>query len=127
MDLKLLWVDVMEIVWVTILSKVANEDKDAARASKEALEEAAILQDSFVAAMSGDVTAMANTVTMMKGYDDDDDDKGGAPDDAMIVQQQQQQQQALPMQVLAACWPLIAMWPVLYGSYQVEKLLGLEV
>lgn len=29
MDLKLLWVDVMEIVWVTILSKVANEDKNA--------------------------------------------------------------------------------------------------
>ena len=29
MDLKLLWVDVMEDVWVTILSKVANEDKVA--------------------------------------------------------------------------------------------------
>ena len=27
LDLKLLWVDVMEVVWVTILSKVANEDK----------------------------------------------------------------------------------------------------
>ncbi|KAH8044946.1 hypothetical protein JL720_16891 [Aureococcus anophagefferens] len=27
LDLKLLWVDAMEIVWVTILSKVANDDK----------------------------------------------------------------------------------------------------
>ena len=27
LDLKLLWVDVMEIVWVTILSKVANQDE----------------------------------------------------------------------------------------------------
>ena len=27
LDLKLLWVDVMEIVWVTILSQVANQDK----------------------------------------------------------------------------------------------------
>ena len=26
LDLKLLWVDVMEIVWVTILSRVANQD-----------------------------------------------------------------------------------------------------
>ena len=25
LDLKLLWVDVMEIVWVTILSRVANQ------------------------------------------------------------------------------------------------------
>ena len=29
LDLKLLWVDAMEIVWVTILSKVANADKVA--------------------------------------------------------------------------------------------------
>ncbi|EGB09882.1 hypothetical protein AURANDRAFT_4597, partial [Aureococcus anophagefferens] len=29
LDLKLLWVDAMEIVWVTILSKVANDDKVA--------------------------------------------------------------------------------------------------
>jgi protein Mpv17 len=26
LDLKLLWVDVMEIVWVTLLSRVANKD-----------------------------------------------------------------------------------------------------
>merc|ERR1711998_153242 len=32
LDLKLLWVDVMEIVWVTLLSKVANDDKDANKA-----------------------------------------------------------------------------------------------
>jgi len=30
LDLKLLWVDAMEVVWVTLLSKVANDDKEAA-------------------------------------------------------------------------------------------------
>ena len=37
LDLKLLWVDVMEIVWVTLLSRVANKDvqegKEEVRAS----------------------------------------------------------------------------------------------
>ena len=33
----------------------------------------------------------------------------------------------LPAKVLAACWPLIAMWPVLYAGYQIEKMVGLEV
>lgn len=117
----------MEIVWVTILSKVANEDKDAARASEEALEEAAILQDSFVAAASGGVPAMANAAAAaMNANGDEHDNKGDASNNDMTAQQTQQQQ-VLPMQVLAACWPLIAMWPVLYGTYQVEKLLGLEV
>ena len=31
LDLKLLWVDAMEVVWVTLLSKVANDDKEAAK------------------------------------------------------------------------------------------------
>lgn len=29
LDLKLLWVDAMEVAWVTLLSKVANDDKEA--------------------------------------------------------------------------------------------------
>jgi len=33
LDLKLLWVDAMEVVWVTLLSKVANDDKEAGRAA----------------------------------------------------------------------------------------------
>ena len=31
----------------------------------------------------------------------------------------------LPKKALMACWPLIAMWPVLYAGYQVESMLGL--
>ena len=36
MDLKLLWVDMMEVVWVTILSKVNHKDKQAANKQEEA-------------------------------------------------------------------------------------------
>ena len=31
----------------------------------------------------------------------------------------------LPKKVLGACWPLIAMWPVLYAGYQAEIALGI--
>ena len=31
----------------------------------------------------------------------------------------------LPKKVLGACWPLLAMWPVLYAGYQVEVALGI--
>lgn len=31
----------------------------------------------------------------------------------------------LPKKVLGACWPLLAMWPVLYVGYQAEVALGI--
>jgi protein Mpv17 len=91
MDLKLLWVDAMEVVWVTILSKVANEDKDAARQLEEEQGEESTM-------------AMAASTT---------------EDENQFV--------ATSQKVFAACWPLLAMWPVLYAGYQLEVMLGLEV
>eukprot|EP00529_Nitzschia_sp_RCC80_P041368 CAMPEP_0113507626 /NCGR_PEP_ID=MMETSP0014_2-20120614/36571_1 /TAXON_ID=2857 /ORGANISM="Nitzschia sp." /LENGTH=392 /DNA_ID=CAMNT_0000403259 /DNA_START=265 /DNA_END=1443 /DNA_ORIENTATION=+ /assembly_acc=CAM_ASM_000159 len=93
LDLKLLWVDVMEVVWVTILSKVANEDKDAARMVEDAEGE-----------LATDTAALAAT-------------EKGQPKTA----------EELLQTVLAACWPLIAMWPVLYAGYRLEVFMGLEV
>ena len=99
LDLKLLWVDVMEVVWVTILSKVANEDKIAAMKEDESLEVAAVETDFGV-------------------------------DPSLEIELSREQEMdnlafELPKKVLLACWPLIAMWPVLYAGYQVEVMLGL--
>lgn len=80
LDLKLLWVDVMEVVWVTILSKVNNEDKD------------------------------------QKFKEENGDSPTAVKEDGV---------REVFMKVLAACWPLIAMWPVLYMGYQAERALGL--
>jgi len=84
MDLKLLWVDVMEVVWVTILSKVANEDRQRAEQA-----------------------AAAGVV------------------ETTVKEPKEDSLREVPQKVLAACWPLIAMWPVLYAGYQVEQMLGL--
>jgi Mpv17 / PMP22 family len=110
MDLKLLWVDVMEIVWVTILSKVANEDKNAARAEeeKEIITTVSFLADHFVAH-----TGQGNEEAVASSSSTTANDDGGA--------------WGLSMKVLAACWPLIAMWPVLYAGFQIERMLALEV
>ena len=93
LDLKLLWVDVMEVVWVTILSKVNNEDKAAQEVVMAEAEE-------------GDVSATAVLA-------------------AVDSQDQEQDLLAFPKTALAACWPLIVMWPVLYFGYQAEHALGL--
>lgn len=52
-DLKLLFIDCMEIIWVTILSTVANKDREG-----EASMEAA------TAALDGDVEAMPPPVVL---------------------------------------------------------------
>jgi hypothetical protein len=116
MDLKLLWVDVMEIVWVTILSKVANEDKDAARAKEEnetttTTAVTVSLSNQFVAhtGQGNEEGAVEAAAAASSTAHDDGDARG------------------LSMKVLAACWPLIAMWPVLYAGFQIERMLGLEV
>ena len=87
MDLKLLWVDVMEVVWVTILSKVANEDK------------VATAQQQQQQAVPEETTAAA--VDPSSSWQD------------------------VPRAALAAGWPLLAMWPVLFAGFQVEHALGL--
>lgn len=118
LDLKLLWVDVMEVVWVTILSKVANEDKNR-RLSDDA---------AVVAAKSETAEGINNA-----------NDNGAAveshntlPDVEIELTREEEMKGAgtplafeLPQKVLGACWPLIAMWPVLYAGYQVEVALGI--
>jgi len=96
MDLKLLWVDVMEVVWVTILSKVANEDKNAQlqQANEEEVDTAALaLQISEEKAFLADRTPIEQAVETTQ-------------------------------KVWNAAWPLVVMWPVLYAGYQVEHMLG---
>jgi len=105
LDLKLLWVDVMEVVWVTILSKVANEDKNAKLAE--------------------DPTAEMVCVTESHGVDP-------SLEIELTREEEMPAEVAdlsfeLPRKVWAAAWPLVAMWPVLYAGYQFEKFLGLEV
>lgn len=104
LDLKLLWVDVMEVVWVTILSKVANEDKNQ-KLSNEAADNV-------------EVSAVAESHNVQPDLEieltREEELKTGQP---LAFE--------LPQKALQACWPLIAMWPVLYAGYQVEVALGL--
>jgi len=98
LDLKLLWVDAMEVVWVTILSKIANEDKIARLVSED--KNPAIVETDF------------------------------GVDPALEIEMSREKEMdnlsfELPKQVLSACWPLIAMWPVLYAGYRLEVMLGL--
>lgn len=112
LDLKLLWVDVMEVVWVTILSKVANEDKNAK------LEEA-----ETVALVSGEEPT-TEVITVLESHN-------VTPDLEIELTREEELKTdqplafELPQKALAACWPLIAMWPFLWAGYQVEDYLGL--
>jgi hypothetical protein len=102
LDLKLLWVDVMEVVWVTILSKVANEDKNAKLEENPETEVLTVVEPFNVdPSLEIELTRQAE----LKGEEN------------LAFE--------LPKKVLLACWPLIAMWPVLYAGFQVEKALGL--
>jgi Mpv17 / PMP22 family len=111
LDLKLLWVDVMEVVWVTILSKVANEDKIAK------------LEEAEVAAADGEGSSL-EVVTVLESHN-------VTPDLEIELTREEELKTdkplafELPQKALAACWPLIAMWPVLWLGYQVEDYLGL--
>ena len=111
LDLKLLWVDVMEVVWVTILSKVANEDKNQKLAEAEMDE-----------ANGGSKTT--EVITVLESHN-------VQPDlEIELTRMEELKTDAplafeLPQKVLSACWPLIAMWPVLWAGYQVEVMLGL--
>ena len=104
LDLKLLWVDVMEVVWVTILSKVANEDKNSKLKDHPEAEFAVVVEAHNVD------PSLEIELTREEELD---------PDMARKLSFE------LPQKVLGACWPLIAMWPVLYAGYRVEEMLGL--
>ena len=104
LDLKLLWVDCMEVVWVTILSKVANEDKNARMKKDNTLE---------VEEVGENFNARPETVIELTR-----EAELKLPPNVNLAF-------ALPQKVLSACWPLLAMWPVLYAGYQIEVALGL--
>ncbi|KAL7577181.1 hypothetical protein ACA910_003516 [Epithemia clementina (nom. ined.)] len=125
----------MEIVWVTILSKVANEDKNAARLEQQ--------QVTTIASTTTTTTTTAATTELKLEYQvaaeqEKENDKGNkdaaaaaatktmTPNHLHNTVNLPKEEQRL-QQVWAACWPLVAMWPVLYAVYQVEKFLGLEV
>mmetsp|Transcript_2372 Transcript_2372/g.5049 ORF Transcript_2372/g.5049 Transcript_2372/m.5049 type:complete len:467 (-) Transcript_2372:225-1625(-) len=112
-DLKLLWVDVMEVIWVTILSKVANEDKIARQKEAENVETAvvAVNVDELVPEVDP-----ALEIELTREIELDSAPGGASADDLSFE---------LPKRVLGACWPLIAMWPVLYAGYQIESALGI--
>lgn len=101
LDLKLLWVDAMEMVWVTILSKVANEDKNA-QLEKDPETKFEQVQDEFYVDPSVGIELTREREN---------------PGANLSFE--------LPKKALEACWPLLVMWPVLYGGYQVEKIMGL--
>jgi len=101
LDLKLLWVDTMEIVWVTLLSKVTNDDKEAAKAEAEMTNLSGDPLASSSESAAADPALAATTA---------------APFDAA----------ALAKAGWTAGWPLLAMWPFLFGVFEVEQQLGFE-
>jgi protein Mpv17 len=105
LDLKLLWVDAMEVVWVTILSKVANEDKNVKL--KEGPDLIAV-----DAKKSRNVSPPLEIELSL----------------AEELQRKDQEPKhvfQLSKDVLSSIWPLIAMWPILYAGYQFEHHLCL--
>ena len=104
LDLKLLWVDVMEVVWVTILSKVANEDKNA-KLEEHPEAEVLVVVEPFNVEPGLEIELTRQT--------------------ELNPETSGELAFELPQKVFGACWPLIAMWPVLYAGYQIESALGL--
>jgi len=101
LDLKLLWVDVMEVVWVTLLSKVANDDKDQALALEAAVEKEIAAEESYETALAEVLEAEGEVPPSRSARDSWE-------------------------LVWRAAWPLFAMWPFLFGTYMVGLRLGLE-
>ena len=107
------------MIWVTILSKVANEDKLANLKEVE----------------GGDVevlVAMAVEEQVPENVDPSVEIEltRQVELDTLETLETVEKEGAelsfeLPKKVLGACWPLIAMWPVLYAGYQAEIALGI--
>jgi len=138
LDLKLLWVDVMEIVWVTLLSRVANKD------AEEGVEEVAVVGgDGFGVDPALEITL--SEIVEVEGRDvldrnvvgagtrDTSAEEGGPLDNSLlreakeVVKAFNPQNLPPPSQLLNNAWPLAALWPLLYAFYQGELALGLQV
>jgi len=117
LDLKLLWVDVMEIVWVTLLSKVANDDKDANMASDKT---ACVVDggNSDPAVEVAMTIASEREVTVVDG-------DGGISTESVDLEAMSSKLAGLTEKGFKAAWPLLAMWPVLYAFHTGEMALGI--
>ena len=108
-----------KVIWVTILSKVANEDKLANLKEVE----------------GGDVevlVAMAVEEQVPENVDPSVEIELTRQVELETLETLETVEKEgaelsfeLPKKVLGACWPLIAMWPVLYAGYQAEIALGI--
>ena len=106
LDLKLLWVDVMEVVWVTILSRVANQDeKDG--------EETAVISESFGVDPTLEIE-LTREFELDASLNADLENEDQFDENKLSFE--------LPREALLASWPLLAMWPVIYGTFQLEKM-----
>lgn len=130
-DLKLLWVDVMEIVWVTILSRVANQDDSAEGAETAVVSYEFGVDPTLEIALSQQVMQGTLLFSTIDGWKCSDDGSCYVLDEGA-----DQKEQAglfdgfeLPSakEVFENSWPLAVMWPVLFLFYQGELLLGLDV
>jgi len=130
LDLKLLWVDVMEIVWVTILSKVANQDETEA-------EEGTVVLDSFGVDPTLDIALTQQVKQGQLLYAGSSGWKCSDEGDCWLLEAEEGAESAegalggfaLPSgsELLNNVWPLLVMWPVLFLFYQGELALGLDV
>ena len=115
LDLKLLWVDAMEIVWVTILSKVANDDKVAKLDEDPEAE-------SVLAVLEPFGTDPALEIELTREFELD------ASLDFDLRKEDQFDEKKLsfelPKQIAKAAWPLVVMWPVIFCTFQAEKALA---
>lgn len=140
LDLKLLWVDVMEIVWVTLLSRVANKD------AQEGVEEVAVVGgDGFGVDPAleielserlevGGVDVLAEGQVNRMREDAAKAASGAEPPDNALLSEAAAVVRAFnpsnlppPEQLARNAWPLLALWPLLYVFYQGELALGLNV
>uniref|UniRef100_A0A6T2IAT7 Acid phosphatase n=1 Tax=Eutreptiella gymnastica TaxID=73025 RepID=A0A6T2IAT7_9EUGL len=113
-DLKLLWVDTMEIVWVTILSRVANQDDKKEPENAYELERDGDfgVDPSLEIALSAQAEELARADAIPR-------------DHPGLINLADLKVQVPPIsQVFQVAWPLLAMWPLLYISYQIEQFLG---
>lgn len=135
----------MEIVWVTILSRVANQDDTDADAEASVVSEGFGVDPSLEVALSQQVMAGELIFASQTGWRPAEDSSawvledesrivggggglGGAgavsaPDEGffsgLVIPSGQE--------VLQSAWPLAIMWPILFVFYQAEVALGLEV
>lgn len=151
LDLKLLWVDVMEIVWVTLLSKISNDDRQASKTAATMVVEDGVALVPEEGAQefslkSGGITDPAAEITISKMKEkgqlalgssaaeflpapDTSEEVPPAPASPALSDHEEElssKVMGLATKGAAAAWPLLAMWPLLFASYNLQVALGIE-